>query len=176
MANELVNRPPHTVLGRRLWWLILGRAAGVVLLLLLGAIWKRSTLSTYLNSLRGIAQIIFTVAALSLIYCGAHLLWKNFVAQARIQFAADVLLVTWLVWSTGNVRSPYAALYIVLISIASLFVGPRGAMIASVGSATAFTACALAAINRFGPAASEASIADMIQAVGLADVSFLAVG
>src|SRR5438128_2125646 len=75
MANELVNRPPHTVLGRRLWWLILGRAAGVVLLLLLGAIWKRSTLSTYLNSLRGIAQIIFTVAALSLIYCGAHLLW-----------------------------------------------------------------------------------------------------
>jgi len=177
MANEPVNRPPHTVLGRRLWWLILGRAAGVVLLLLLGAIWKRSTLGTYLsNSLRGIAPIILTVAALSLIYCGAHLLWKNFLAQARIQFAADVLLVTWLVWSTGNARSPYAALYIVLISVASLFIGPRGAMIASVGSATAYTACALVAINRFGVAASEASIADMIQAVGLADVSFFAVG
>jgi hypothetical protein len=36
----------------------------------------------------------------------------------------DVLLVTWLVWITGNANSPYAALYIVIISVASLFVGP----------------------------------------------------
>jgi two-component system sensor histidine kinase PilS (NtrC family) len=153
----------------------------VILLLLVGAIWKRSTSGNYFgNSLRGIAPIVLTAAALSLIYSAAHLLWKNFLAQARIQFAADVLLVTWLVWVTGNVSSPYAALYIVLISVASLFIGPRGAMIASVGSAAAFTVCALAAINEFGPAAArgatEASIANMIQTVGLADVSFLAVG
>ena len=70
-----------------------------------------------------------------------------------------MLLVTWLVWITGAVHSPYAALYIVIISVASLFVGPRGAMITSIGSAAAFNACALVLLNgvvpRGGPVTEE---------------------
>ncbi len=108
------------------------------------------------------------------------LFWKNFLAQARVQFFFDVLLVTWLVWITGNVTSPYAALYIVIIAISSLFVGPRGAMITSVGSAVAFSACALAAITGVGPASvritSATSVIEAIQTVGLSDVSFMVVG
>ncbi len=171
---------PSTTLGARLWWLISGRAAAVVLLLLISVLWKRSTPGPSLvNSLSIIASIILTVAALTLFYSAAHLLWKNFLAQARIQFFADVLLVTWLVWATGNVHSPYAALYIVVISVASLFIGPRGAMITSVGSAAAFSTCALLAINGIGPIAARApeeSIASAIQSLGLSDVSFLVVG
>src|SRR5712692_10029993 len=109
---------PSTTLGARLWWLISGRAAAVVLLLLISVLWKRSTSGNgVINSLT-IAPIILTVAALTLIYCAAHLSWRNFLAQARLQFFADVFLVTWLVWATGNVHSPYAALYIVVISVA----------------------------------------------------------
>ena len=52
----------------------------------------------------------------------------------------DVLLIIWLVWNTGYVNSPYAALYIVVISVASLFLGPRGALITSIGSAAASVA------------------------------------
>src|SRR5712691_2023133 len=167
-------------LGARLWWLISGRAAAVVMLLLISVLWKRSAPGPSLvNSIGIIAPIILTVAALTLIYCAAHLLWKDFLAQARIQFFADVFLVTWLVWATGNVHSPYAALYIVVISVASLFIGPRGAMITSVGSAAAFSTCALLAINGIGPIAARApeeSIANAIQSVGLSDVSFLVVG
>ena len=88
--------------------------------------------------------------------------------------------VTWLVSATGNVSSPYAALYVVIISVASLFVGPRGAMITSVVSAAAFNASALLALSGVGPYAVHGvtgeSIANTIQFVGLSDVSFLVVG
>jgi two-component system sensor histidine kinase PilS (NtrC family) len=181
MANERANPSPQTPLGTRLWWLISGRAAAVIVLLLAGVLWKWSApghgLGTSLNS---VAPLILTVAGLTIVYCVARLIWQNFLAQARFQFLADVLLVTWLVWITGNVSSPYAALYVVIIAIASLFVGPRGAMITSIGSAAAFNTCALLAISGIGPFAGRGitgeSIANTIQYVGLSDVSFLVVG
>lgn len=175
------TRHLQTPLGTRLWWLISGRAAAVIVLLLAGVVWKWSApghgLGTSLNT---VAPLILTVAGLTIVYCVARLLWKNFLAQARFQFLADVLLVTWLVWITGYVSSPYAALYVVIIAIASLFVGPRGAMITSIGSAAAFNTCALLAISGIGPFAGRGitgeSIANTIQYVGLSDVSFLVVG
>jgi two-component system sensor histidine kinase PilS (NtrC family) len=171
----------RSLLGARLWWLIGGRAAVVIVLLLVGVVFKSSALGHGLvASLSVVAPIILTVAGLTLIYCVARLLWKNYLAQARLQFFADVLLVSWLVWTTGNVASPYVALYVVIISIASLFVGPRGAIITSVGSAAAFNTCALMALGGLGPFAAQGvnseSIANTIQFVGLSDVSFLVVG
>ena len=171
-------QPP---LGARLWWLISGRAAAVIVLLVLGAVWKSSALGRgRITALGDVGPIVLTVVGLTIVYAAARLLWKNYLAQARCQFAGDVLLVTWLVWTTGNVTSPYAALYVVVISIASLFVGPRGAMITSIGSAAAFTACVLLSLNRVGPFAAHGligeSIANTIQFVGLSDLSFLVVG
>ncbi|MGZ8848445.1 MAG: two-component system sensor histidine kinase NtrB, partial [Pyrinomonadaceae bacterium] len=116
---------------------------------------------------------------LTLLYSAAHLLGKNYLVQARIQFFGDVLLVTWLVWITGAVRSPYTALYIVVISVASLFIGPRGALITSIGSAAAFNTCALLLLYGIVPARNiptEETLANVIQSMGLADVSFLVVG
>ena len=180
MEVESIRRI-QTPLGTRLWWLISGRAAAVIVLLLAGMLWKSSAAGHGLDtSLRSVAPIILTVVGLTIIYCVARLLWKNSLAQARFQFAADVLLVTWLVATTGSVSSPYAALYIVIISIASLFVGPRGAIITSIGSAAAFNACALLTIGGIGPFAGRGvtgeSLANTIQHVGLSDVSFLVVG
>ena len=175
--------PRHfqNALGARLWWLISGRAAAVIVLLLVGVVWKSSAVGQGLaTALSLVAPIILTVVGLTIVYCAARLLWKNYLAQARVQFLADILLVTWLVWTTGNVSSPYAALYVVIISVASLFVGARGVMITSIGSAAAFNACALLAISGYGPFAvhgvNSESIANMIQYVGLSDVSFLVVG
>lgn len=175
--------PRHfqNALGARLWWLISGRAAAVIVLLLVGVVWKSSAVGQGLAAaLSLVAPIILTVVGLTIVYCAARLLWKNYLAQARVQFLADILLVTWLVWTTGNVSSPYAALYVVIISVASLFVGARGVMITSIGSAAAFNACALLAISGYGPFAvhgvNSESIANMIQYVGLSDVSFLVVG
>ena len=180
MVNDRANPSPSSPLGQRLWWLILGRAAAAVLLLLIGVFWKKSALgNSFTTSLSGVAPILLSVALGTILYSAAHLLWKNFLAQAQVQFFFDVLIVTWLVWSTGDIHSPYTALYIVVISIASLFVGPRGAMITSVGSAAAFNACVLIAVNGLGSIAARAtgeSLANIIQSVGLSNISFLVVG
>jgi two-component system, NtrC family, sensor histidine kinase PilS len=178
--NERANTSSPAPLGERLWWLILGRATIAVLLLLTGVLWKKSALGNNLTiSLSGVAPILLAVALLTILHSAARLLWKNFRVQAQLQFFLDVLIVTWLVWSTGNIHSPYTALYIVVISVASLFIGPRGAMITSVGSAAAFNATVLVAINGLGPIAAQTSgdsLANIIQTVGLSDISFLVVG
>ncbi len=175
------HKHSQTPLGTRLWWLISGRAAAVIVLLLASVVWKWSALGHGLGtSLSTVAPIIFAVVGLTTVYCAARLLWKNYLAQARFQFLADTLLVTWLVWITGNASSPYAALYVVVISVASLFVGPRGTLITSIGSAAAFNACALLALGSSGSFAAHGitgeSIANTIQYVGISDVSFLVVG
>src|SRR5262245_25371154 len=126
----------ETSFGTRLWWLIFGRASIALLVLLAGAVWARGTFAANLPaSLHSIKPLIFVVVALTLLYSAAHIIWKNYLLQARFQFFGDVLLVTWLVWITGAVRSPYTALYNVVISAASWFIGARGALITSIGSA-----------------------------------------
>ena len=171
---------PQRAFGRRLWWLILGRAAVSVSVLLAGAVWARGTFAANVGgSLQSIKPLILVVTALTLLYAAARLLWKNYVLQARFQFFFDVLLVTWLVWITGGVRSPYTALYIVVISVASWFIGPRGALITSIGSAVAFNACSLLLLN--GVVSQRAipideTLPSVIQTMGLADISFLVVG
>jgi two-component system sensor histidine kinase PilS (NtrC family) len=120
------------------------------------------------------------VACLTIVYALLFRLSKNIVAQARFQLAADALLITWLVWNSNVVQSPYIALYIVIIAVSSLFLGPRGALITSVGCAVAFTACALAITGVLGTTPSTnlvgGSLSQTIQAIGLFDVALLVVG
>jgi two-component system sensor histidine kinase PilS (NtrC family) len=171
---------PEQVFGRRLWWLIVGRAAVAVAVMLAGAVWARGTFAANVgDSLQSIRPLLVVVTLLTLIYSAAHVLWKNYQIQAGFQFFADVLLVTWLVWITGGARSPYTALYIVVISVASWFIGPRGALITSIGSALAFNASSLLLLNGIASPRSipaEESLASVIQTMGLADISFLIVG
>lgn len=177
MANDDANLSSQSPLGRRIWWLIGGRAAGSILLLLIAAAWKwRAQTSGFANSFSAVVPLILSLGGLTIAYSLARAVWRNYLAQARIQFVFDVLLVTWLVWITGNANSPYAALYIVIISVASLFVGPRGAMITSIGSVAAFNACALLALSRGESSFSSEAIANTIQLVGVSDISFLVVG
>src|SRR6266536_3484172 len=143
----LSSQSPQSPLGRRLWGLITGRAATGVLHLLIAGVWKWSSQSNPITSFRSVTPLILTVAGLTLAYCVARLAWKDFLAQARLQILFDVVLVTWLVWISGNVSSPYVALYIVIISVASLFLGRRGALITSIGSAAAFNVCVLYTIS-----------------------------
>lgn len=177
MANEGAHLSSKLPLGRRLWWLISGRAAVVILLLMIGVVWKWTAQGPAFNSsLHAATPLILAVVGLTGAYYVARLAWGNYLAQARIQFFFDVLLATWLVWITGNANSPYAALYIVIISVASLFLGPRGAMITSIGCVVAFNGCALLALSSGTAGFSSEAVANTIKFVGLSDVSFLVVG
>ena len=166
-----------TALHSRLWWLILGRAAASILLLVVSTLWKVGDTT---QPLRRIVPVLLALAGLSLLYSALQFAWNHPRAEAQIQFVADVLIVTWLVSLTGTLHSPYAALYIVVISVSSLFIGPRGALITSIGSAAAFNASTLLALNGIGPGSdlrlAGPSLANTIQSMGLSDISFLVVG
>jgi two-component system, NtrC family, sensor histidine kinase PilS len=120
------------------------------------------------------------IVGLTVLYSIAHRFSHRLLLQTRLQFAIDICLITWLVWTSDVTHSPYTAIYIVVIAIAGLFLGPRDAVVISVACAVAFTGCAIAAITGFGnhPAkvTIEASLSQAVQAVGLFDIAFLVVG
>ncbi|HVF22179.1 MAG TPA: ATP-binding protein [Pyrinomonadaceae bacterium] len=162
----------------KLGWLIAGRLVTALLLSVFSTLWTRTGESQHLISKS--LGLLTIVACLTVVYALLFRLSKNILAQARFQLAIDGLLITWLVWNSTAIQSPYIALYIVIIAISSLFLGPRGALITSVGCAVAFTICALAITGVLGPTPPEnlisGSLSQTIQWVGLFDVAFLVVG
>jgi len=130
----------------------MGRAAAVIVLVLIGLAWKSSALGRgVVTSFSVVTPIILAATGLTLVYCAAYLLWKNYQAQARLQFLADILLVTWLVGRLVMSARPMPLCISSLFQSPACLVGPRGAMITSVGSVAAFNACAMVAINGLGP-------------------------
>jgi two-component system sensor histidine kinase PilS (NtrC family) len=166
----------------RLRWLIAGRLLAAILMLLLSALWtqERFGAATSSNALRGALPIFLCVVALTLIYLLGVRFFNRLTLQAAGQLFADVLLVTWLVWVTGDVYSPYVALYVIIIAVASIFLGPRGALLTSVGCVVAFTSLAMAAVSGAIPHYTHILVAaptyKAVETIGINDVAFLVVG
>ena len=161
----------------RLWWLIVGRVAAAAIMFLLSRTLFYGGSS---SSDQSVFLIFLAVASLSIIYAVVLRFNDRWQMQAGLQFFIDVLIVTWLIWVTGDVHSPFAALYIVIISLASIFLGARAALIVSVGCASVFTALSMAVlwdvVSPFKSPETESSTLKVIQSVGLNDVAFLVVG
>ncbi|MBV9210439.1 MAG: hypothetical protein JOZ52_07410, partial [Acidobacteria bacterium] len=91
----------------KLWLLVAGRLAAAVLLLIASALWTREQLGALdRDGWHGTLPIFIAVVALSLCYAVALSLNSNLRLQTGIQLLADVVLVTWLVWATGDITSP----------------------------------------------------------------------
>src|SRR5215216_2144895 len=163
--------------GSKLGWMIAGRLVTALLLSVVGTLWTTAAQAQSINKSLGLLTI---VACLTICYALIFRLSKNILFQARFQLTVDVLLVTWLVWHSSVIQSPYLALYIVIIAISSLFLGPREAVVTSVGCAVAFTACSLQITGVAGETDPTklvgGSLSQTIQWVGLFDVAFLVVG
>ena len=179
MAMAAEQSLEHSLsLHQKLRWLIVGRLATAMILLVLGTLWVRARSG---QSLWGkTVPFVTVIAGLTLLYILAQRFSRRLLLQTRLQFAVDIVLITWLLWSSDVIHSPYTALYIVVIAISGLFLGPRDVVVTSVGCAVAFTSCAVAAIFGFGSDAAtealEGSLAEGVQAVGLFDIAFLVVG
>lgn len=163
-------------LGQKLWWLILGRLVAAVFLFCARGLWFRDSSHAWNEML----PALIAVGSLTTLYVAARRLSKALRFQARLQFVIDIILVTWLVWTTDVIYSPYIALYIVVIGASSLFLGPRDAILISLGCAVAFTGSALAVLSGVGqPPARDllaAGRAQTFQSIGLFDIAFLVVG
>jgi two-component system sensor histidine kinase PilS (NtrC family) len=167
---------------RRLWWLVAGRAAAAVTLLAGGLLSARERAAHALaTDPRAVAEAATVLLLLSIIYALALRFSRlSLDAQAGAQFFCDVITVTWLVGSTDELHTPFVALYVVVISLASIYLGARGALVTAVGCAACYTSLALAAAlgwthARDGMMAAT-STGDLATSVGLYDVAFLFVG
>ena len=167
---------------QRLWWLVAGRAAVGLALLLLGLLSARGPLSAALaaNS-RGATLAAASLFAFSLA-CALALRFSRISlrVQAAAQIFCDVAVVTWLVGAGRDLHSPYVALYVVIISVSSLLLGARGALVASVGCAASYTSLMLARatglVGAGGGDIEAATLGEVMTNVGLYDAAFLFVG
>src|SRR5438445_9489859 len=141
---------------QRMLTLIIGRLMVIFLLLVTSWFWNSGTLRlSFDNFPQGLFLVFLISVGLTIVYFFLLRLSKNFGWQIRAQFFLDSLLITWLVWRTGDLTSPYITLYIVLISVASFFLKPLSTLLMAVECAFLFVLLAFltgnAMINTFGP-------------------------
>lgn len=187
---DSLNAHEKRVGERQLWWLIAARLAVTLLTLATSAIWSPQLFDSAGHSISpagaasrfGVRAILLAAVALSFAYMIAlRLKLFRLQTQARAQFACDALLVTWLVWATGDIHSPYTAFYIVVTAAAAFYLGSRGALIASIGCAAAYTATTIGVLTKAIPAYAHSadaavSAAQAIEVIGLNVVGVLVVG
>lgn len=123
----------------RMQRLIFGRLALIFLLLLASWWWKGSYLDEPTGSFPTSLFLFFLVSiALTGAYHAVAYFNSNYPRQRRVQFFADILLVTWLVWETGDINSPYISLYIVLICVSGFLLGKAESLAITAGCAICF--------------------------------------
>src|SRR5215203_5586698 len=98
--------------GSKLGWMIPGRLVIALLLTVIGTLWTRAGEAP--QSFNKSLGLLTIVASLTIIYGLIYRLSRNILFQARFQLAIDVFLVTWLVWNSNVIQSPYLALHIAI--------------------------------------------------------------
>jgi len=109
---------------RKLHWLLISRlaiAAGLLAIV---------SMTAGDNGGRSFVPMLTTVAiatvVLSVISFAALRTRLPYFVQAYIQFSLDICIATWLIYSTGDVESPFLALYLVIIFAACALLGRTG--------------------------------------------------
>lgn len=176
---------------RGCWLLIVGRAAAAITIFLIGLGFSiinspQQSGQATLSLSRGVQVLVMTTLILTVVYALLLRLTKIPVKfQTALQLGVDCLLATWLVLVTGDLRSPYVAFYIALISVASIVQGSRGALVTSVASAVAYVAAMVArlyevkiinnAVLSGAVTTAQTSTADAVQVIGLNTIAFFVV-
>ncbi len=132
---------------QRIQTLIIGRLMVIFLLLVTSWFWYSGTLRlSFDNFPQGLFLVFLISVGLTIVYFFLLRLSKNFLWQVPVQFFLDALLITWLVWRTGDLTSPYITLYIVLISVTSFFMKPLSTLLMAVACAVLFITLAFLSI------------------------------
>lgn len=158
--------------------LIIGRLVVIFMLLVTSWIWFGGTQTFSVESFPPGLFLIFTISVgLTIVYFFLLRLSKTLAWQIRAQFLLDTLLITWLVWRTGDISSPYITLYIVLISVASFFLRPLPTLIMSAICAALFVTLSVVAITSLiEPTTPLPELRKSIQIVSFHVLAMLVVG
>jgi two-component system, NtrC family, sensor histidine kinase PilS len=164
---------------QRIQSLIIGRLMILFLLLVATWIWSSGQLRLSFDDFpRGLFFVFLISVGLTIVYFFVLRLNKNYYWQVSAQFLLDALLITWLVWRTGDLTSPYISLYTVLICVAGFFMGSRGTIATALLSGLLFTALSAASAGQVIPSFAEAvpELRRAIQIVAFHNLAFLVVG
>ncbi len=158
--------------------LVLGRLALIFVLMVVAWVWQSGRLTLSFESfpqsifLGFIVSVGLTIVYFFFLRLSSRLRW-----QVRVQFALDSLLITWLVWRTGDLSSPFIVLYLVLISVSSLFLKPYSTLILAFVCVALFSALSiLANVGVIESVGAGLSTAKIIQGISFHVVAFLVVG
>jgi two-component system sensor histidine kinase PilS (NtrC family) len=118
---------------QRIQTLIIGRLMVIFMLLVATWVWYSGTIKlSFDNFPQGLFLVFLISVGLTIIYFFLLRLDNHLRVQVKIQFFLDAVLITWLIWRTGDLSSPYITLYIVLISVASMFLRPISTLLGAV--------------------------------------------
>ncbi|HSB12136.1 MAG TPA: ATP-binding protein [Blastocatellia bacterium] len=109
---------------RKLHWLLISRLAiAAGLFVIVGLTARENSPRSFVPMLTAVALVTFV---LSIFYYAALRTRLPYLVQGYVQFSLDICIVTWLVYSTGDVESPFLALYLVIIFAACALLGRVG--------------------------------------------------
>jgi two-component system sensor histidine kinase PilS (NtrC family) len=176
--TSLDQKETVTNVMQRLQTLVIGRLMAIFLLLVASWFWYSGTFRlTSATFPQGLFLVFLISVGLTIVYFFLLRLSPNYLWQIKAQFGLDGLLITWLVWQTGDISSPYIMLYIVLVSIASLYLKPGPTMWMAAFCSVMFVGMSvltgLSLISVFGPAQSGGKA---VQIVSFHVVAILVVG
>jgi two-component system, NtrC family, sensor histidine kinase PilS len=159
--------PSDTKLTQKIQSLIIGRLLVVFLILVASWVWNSGRLKLSFDDFpRGLFFVFLISVGLTIAYFFILRLSRNYALQVRVQFFFDALLITWLVWRTGDLTSPYITLYIVLVSIASAFLTARETILLASFCVLMFAVLSLAVamgmLHSFGITPSSEKIVQII--------------
>jgi two-component system sensor histidine kinase PilS (NtrC family) len=158
--------------------LIIGRLMTIFLLLVASWAWHNGTLKlSFENFPQGLFLVFLMSVGLTIVYFFVLRLNKNYVWQIRLQLSLDALLITWLIWRTGDLTSPYITLYIVLIAVSSIFLKARETLLMAVSCVSLFAVLSFLSATAVLPSPNaDLETYKTVQIISFHTVAFLVVG
>lgn len=177
-SSEENDLPLNSNLTNRIQLLIIGRLMAIFLLLVSTWIWNSGHLRLSFNEFPQSLFLAFVIfVGLTIVYFFVLRLNSNYDWQVRVQFVIDALLITWLVWKTGDLSSPYITLFTILIAISSIFFGPRGTLLFAAICVLLFTTLSFSTVFELVESYGlEQTPSKIIQILAFHIVAFLVVG
>ncbi|HKX84653.1 MAG TPA: ATP-binding protein, partial [Pyrinomonadaceae bacterium] len=168
----------NTIQMHQMQSLIIGRLIVCFLLLVTSWVWYSGYVDLTFSDLPNSPFLIFIITVgLTAVYFLIARLNKNFPLQVRAQFLIDAFLITWLVWRTGDLTSPYITLFIVLIGVSSQYLNPRATITMAFISVGLFSLVAiLTGISLSERHGTSMTLSKLIQISSFHIVAFLVVG
>lgn len=158
--------------------LIIGRLFVIFVLLAASWLWNSKDFKLSFNEFpQHFFFVFFISVGLSILYFVFLRLSKNLQWQIWFQFIVDSILITWLVWETGVLTSPYLTLYFLLIGVSGVFLSSRGTILISLICVVLFTTLSILTVSEIiATNGSIPNIQKVIQIIGFQDAAFLFVG